>query len=76
MPSPSPDLRDIDVPWAPVVTRRPERRGKYALLFLLTFVTTTMVGGCHYASFATDLGATRIAFSTAELYLSGLWYSV
>ena len=76
MPSPSPDLRDIDVPWTPVVTRRPERRWKYALLFLLTFVTTTMVGGCHYASFATDLGATRIAFSTAELYLSGLWYSV
>ena len=76
MPSPSPDFRDIDLPWAPVVTRRPERRWKHALLFLLTFVTTTMVGGCHYASFATDLGATRIAFSTAELYLNGLWYSV
>jgi len=59
---------------------RPRRREpvvKVVVLFLLTLVTTTMAGGCHYAGFAVDFNATApINFSAPELYLNGLWYSL
>jgi membrane-associated protease RseP (regulator of RpoE activity) len=45
------------------------------VLFLLTLVTTTLIGAAHYYSFAMDFGASRVSFSGAELYLNGLWYS-
>jgi membrane-associated protease RseP (regulator of RpoE activity) len=75
MPSPSTEFPAIELP-RPQVAHRRERRWKYALLFVLTFMTTTVVGGCHYAAFAGDFGASRVLFSTFELYLNGLWYSV
>jgi membrane-associated protease RseP (regulator of RpoE activity) len=60
----------------PVISRRPERRWRYLLLFLLTFGTTTMAGGCHYAGFMLDFRPGDLNFSAPELYLNGLWYSV
>ena len=56
--------------------RPPQRRWKHILLFVLTFITTTIIGGAHYASFSTDFLATRVLLSTGELYLNGLWYSL
>ena len=45
------------------------------MLLLATIVTTTLVGGMHYESFASDFGANQVAFTTAELLRYGLWYS-
>jgi membrane-associated protease RseP (regulator of RpoE activity) len=60
----------------PTVKRR-EPVVKVVVLFLLTLVTTTMAGGCHYAGFALDFNATTaIDFTGLELYLNGLWYSL
>jgi membrane-associated protease RseP (regulator of RpoE activity) len=46
------------------------------VLFLLTLVTTTIVGGAHYASFRFDLASPPLDLSDIEFYASGLWYSV
>jgi membrane-associated protease RseP (regulator of RpoE activity) len=48
---------------------------RHALLFLLTVVTTTLVGANHYWSFLTDLGARQVDLSTMELVFNGFWYS-
>jgi membrane-associated protease RseP (regulator of RpoE activity) len=82
MPSSPPDVPELELPLRmaeqpfPLVSRRPERRWKYGLLFLLTLVTTTMAGALHYWGFALDFGANRVTFSNVELYLKGLWYSL
>jgi membrane-associated protease RseP (regulator of RpoE activity) len=73
---PSPEYRDLELPPRPLTEPRRDRRWKHAALLLLTFITTTTIGGCHYASFASDLGARRVLMSPFELYLSGHWYSL
>jgi membrane-associated protease RseP (regulator of RpoE activity) len=74
-----PDLSgfpDIPVNLPPVRLPTPERRSKYAVLFLLTFVTTTTMGALHWWGFAHDFTTTPIDLPSTELYLKGLWYSV
>ena len=57
-------------------SRPPERIGRYLALFLLTVVTTTVVGMGHYASFYAAFRDIELPFSTWELMVRGLWYSV
>jgi membrane-associated protease RseP (regulator of RpoE activity) len=81
MPSPPYDFPDLEhlSPAAdarPAPPRRPERRWKQLLLFVLTLVTTTIAGGLHYAGFTLDFGSSELDLSSAELYLNGLWYSL
>lgn len=57
-------------------SRRPERVWRYVALFCLTVVTTTMVGVGHYASFYAGFKAIDLPFSTWELAVRGLWYSL
>jgi membrane-associated protease RseP (regulator of RpoE activity) len=56
------------------------RRGKdrvwlHVLLLLITFVTTTMIGTLHYASFASNFGMRQVRLTTGLLWY-GLPYSV
>ena len=44
------------------------------MLLMATFVTTTLVGALHYASFRAEFGRIPIELGWAEL-LGGLWYS-
>ena len=54
-------------------------------LLAATVITTTLVGGCHYYSFATDLSTINdvptsaeppVLFSDPLFWLRGLWYSL
>jgi membrane-associated protease RseP (regulator of RpoE activity) len=45
------------------------------LLFVLTLITTTHVGGLHYVGFLTDFGRSAVHMSTVQFYIHGLWYS-
>jgi len=47
----------------------------HLLLFLLTFATTTLVGGCHYQAFVSDFGVLELDPSSL-LHPQGLWYSM
>ena len=51
------------------------RPGRHALLLALTFVTTTLVGAFHYASFKTEFARLPVELNWWTL-LGGLWYSV
>ena len=53
-----------------------DRKWKYLALFLITLITTTMAGGCHYLGFIQDFGSHAIDLTTTEIYLNGLWYSL
>ena len=65
----------LAVPYEPPSASR--RSWRHVVLFLLTVVTTTLVGGTHYAAFANDFGSGGpIDLSSPSLYLNGLWYSV
>jgi len=55
------------------------------VLLAATIVTTTLAGGCHYYSFASDLStinqlppdtAPTVVFSDPLFWLRGLWYSL
>jgi hypothetical protein len=59
-----------------VARRRPERRWKYAVLFLLTFATTTLAGAKFYAGFALDFGNRPLDLTAAQFYVNGFWYSL
>lgn len=59
---------------APVPPR--DRVWLHAVLLLLTFVTTTMIGAEAYGGYITDFGQRRLAVTPAALWLNGLWYSV
>ncbi|HXH07315.1 MAG TPA: site-2 protease family protein [Vicinamibacterales bacterium] len=48
----------------------------HALLFGLTLVTTTLVGGLHYESFLSDFGTRRVAMTLRGFLAGGLWYSL
>ena len=54
---------------------RKSKRWRHILLFVATFVTTTIVGADHYASFLMQFGRTRLDLSWS-LLAGGLWYSV
>jgi membrane-associated protease RseP (regulator of RpoE activity) len=58
-----------------VAPRRHQRVWKYVLLFLLTSITTTVVGGLQYAAFVSGMGPMRVV-SPPAILLHGLWYSV
>ena len=64
-----------DRPLLPEVRRR-QPVVKVVVLFVLTLITTTIAGGCHYAGFAVDFNMTAINLTGPELYLNGLWYSL
>jgi membrane-associated protease RseP (regulator of RpoE activity) len=64
------------VPPVLVAPRRRDRTWRHVVLFLLTLVTTTLVGVSHYASFFLDFSPGRVPFSSWALYASGLWYSL
>src|SRR5687768_2630991 len=55
--------------------RRPERRWRHVLLFLLTVVSTLIVGAEFFASFYSDFGARTVDLPTSAVLLNGLWYS-
>ena len=57
---------------------RPQRPvTRHVVLFVLTFLTTTLVGAQFYASFVTGIGTNVSDLpSFARLLLGGLWYSV
>ncbi len=45
-------------------------------LLLATLVTTTIVGGLHYASFISNFGARAVTLSRSLIFPDGLWYSL
>jgi membrane-associated protease RseP (regulator of RpoE activity) len=49
-------------------------RRKHILLFAATFVTTTLVGAAHYASFLAEFGRVPVTLQWSHL-AGGLWYS-
>jgi hypothetical protein len=90
-PSGSSELHPADAVFEPHPARRIEpdvwppaaappqprqRIGRHIVLFVLTVVMTTLVGGAHYAAFANDFGAGSLPDSSAAFYASGLWYSL
>ena len=63
-------------PPMPVDYRRRDATWKYALLFVLTVLTTTAAGAAHYASFQVGFTGSDIPFTWPELFVRGFWYSV
>ena len=76
-PDPVPDwvVEPEPVYRAPVPERHPSRLWLHVLLFLLTLISTTLVGASHYASFVSDLG-TKPVLQASRLILNGLPYSL
>ena len=72
----SSDLSEPRAPVAAYVSRRSSRPWRHIVLFVLTVVSTLLVGAEHFASFQLDFGTRPIDFSRAEFLLNGLWYSV
>ncbi len=60
---------------APVPERHKPRVWLHVLLFVLTLISTMLVGASHYASFMSELG-TRPVLQTSLLILNGLPYSL
>jgi membrane-associated protease RseP (regulator of RpoE activity) len=52
-----------------------KRSWRHIILFVLTVLSTTLVGAEHFASFSMDFGNERLDFSGVGLFLNGLWYS-
>jgi membrane-associated protease RseP (regulator of RpoE activity) len=48
---------------------------KHILLFVLTLVTTTLVGAERHYAFLTDFGRARVPLDLLGFLLSGFWYS-
>jgi len=83
-PSEFPDLRyspdvspEPEPVWVPPrrPARGPEPRTRYVILFVLTVISTTLVGANHYAGFFLDYGSGPVGLSAIQLLLRGLWYS-
>jgi membrane-associated protease RseP (regulator of RpoE activity) len=70
------ELSSRDHVYVMPASRPPERVWKYVALFLLTLVTTTLVGIDHYASFLSGFRSIDLPFSLWELVVRGLWYSL
>jgi membrane-associated protease RseP (regulator of RpoE activity) len=60
---------------SPVPPHRPRPIWRHLILFLLTVVTTTLVGAEHFSSFHLDFGNRALELSTPQFILNGLWYS-
>ena len=56
--------------------KRPESRMRYVVLFCLTLASTVLVGADHYASFYAGFTVITLPFTTWELLVRGLWYSL
>ena len=48
---------------------------KHIVLFLVTLVTTTLVGEYRYLAFLSDFGRTSVNMTETSALLHGLWYS-
>jgi membrane-associated protease RseP (regulator of RpoE activity) len=64
------------VPPLRAVRKRREPVWRYVVLFILTVVSTTLVGANHYAAFQLDFGNGPLGLTTTQLLVNGLWYSV
>jgi membrane-associated protease RseP (regulator of RpoE activity) len=75
--SESPDLRPaVEPPYTPILRpRRRSRPWRHVVLFVLTVVSTLLVGAQHFASFHVDFGNRAMDLSGVALILNGLWYS-
>ncbi len=71
MGSESPESPQIIVHWE----RPREPWLRYALLFVLTVLTTTYAGQMHYASFVVNFSNRAFAMAPWNLFLHGFWYS-
>lgn len=69
----SPD--GASIAWAPQKFRH--KYWLHAALFVATILTTTVVGGLHYASFVSDFGARRLTSQEVLSYVwpEGFWFS-
>ncbi|HEU4687925.1 MAG TPA: site-2 protease family protein, partial [Vicinamibacterales bacterium] len=66
-----------DYPYVAPSSRPPERMWRYITLFVLTLITTTLVGIEHYASFYLGFRTSaELPFSYLELAVRGFWYSL
>jgi len=63
------------VPPVPSHRLRRESMVRYVVLFLLTVLSTTQVGGLHYASFIVAFSNEVPRIPLGSLFLHGLWYS-
>jgi membrane-associated protease RseP (regulator of RpoE activity) len=55
---------------------KPPRYWLHGLLFFLTLLTTTVVGGEHWLSFETNFQPQLPTFTWMSFVLNGLWYSL
>jgi membrane-associated protease RseP (regulator of RpoE activity) len=58
----------------PAIGTSRNRRTRHVVLFIATFVTTTLVGASHYANFISEFNRVQPVLSWS-LLLGGLWYS-
>ena len=65
----SPPAYVMPAPPRPLPVRR------HIVLFILTFVTTTLAGTFFYGSYASELGNASPSLSLTTLLLHGMWYS-
>jgi membrane-associated protease RseP (regulator of RpoE activity) len=70
------ELSSRDYVYVMPASRPPERVWKYVALFVLTLLTTTLVGIDHYASFLSGFRSIDLPFSLWQLAIRGLWYSL
>jgi membrane-associated protease RseP (regulator of RpoE activity) len=61
-------------PYPPVERPPRSKRWKHLLLFVATFVTTTLVGAAHYLAFQSEFGRVQRELDW-WLLAGGLWYS-
>ena len=54
---------------------RPIPVRRHVVLFILTFVTTTLAGTFFYGSYASELGNASPSLTLTTLLLHGMWYS-
>ncbi len=73
-----PPLASDDLPPSapPPRQRFQHRYWLHGLLFLLTVGTTTLAGGCHYASYRLTSGQLPQALTLADFVPGGFWYSL
>ena len=71
-----PGSSDIERVYVMPASPRPVPVTRHIVLFVLTFITTTIVGAQFYASFVTGVGTTPVSTSFAGLILGGLPYSM
>jgi membrane-associated protease RseP (regulator of RpoE activity) len=76
MVSPAPPVADAPVVHAPGPRRRFQHVWwKHIALFLLTLVTTTLVGEYRYLAFLSEFGRMRVNLTEWSALLHGFWYS-